>query len=82
MACHYYQSLQWHCSTLQECFRLSHLHKHSTTMVNTLSDHNKIVEVSKNFADYMIPLDDPKLHPTIEMQRHIAKAFCSTSESF
>ncbi|KAL1588524.1 hypothetical protein WHR41_02791 [Cladosporium halotolerans] len=32
-------------------------------MANTLADHNKIVEVSKNFRDYLIPLDHPRLHP-------------------
>lgn len=37
--------------------------KSTGIMANTLADHNKIVEVSKNFRDYLIPLDHPRLHP-------------------
>lgn len=33
-------------------------------MANDLASHNKIVEVSGNFRDYVIPLDHPRLHPS------------------
>lgn len=42
-------------------------------MANDLASHNKIVETSGNFRDYLIPPDHPRLHPSERDARTHAK---------
>jgi hypothetical protein len=51
-------------------------------MANTLADHNKIVEVSKNFRDYLIPLNHPRLHPSDRDARTHGKDVLGNEEIF
>jgi len=51
-------------------------------MANTLADHNKIVEVSKNFRDYLIPLDHPRLHPNNRDARTHGKGVLGNEQIF
>lgn len=51
-------------------------------MANTLADHNKIVEVSKNFRDYLIPLDHPRLHPNDRDARTHGKGVLGNEQIF
>jgi hypothetical protein len=51
-------------------------------MANTLADHNKIVEVSKNFRDYLIPLDHPRLHPSDRDARTHGKGVLGNEQIF
>ena len=51
-------------------------------MANTLADHNKIVEVSKNFRDYLITLDHPRLHPNDRDARTHGKGVLGNEQIF
>jgi hypothetical protein len=51
-------------------------------MANTLADHSKIVEVSKNFRDYLIPLDHPRLHPSDRDARTHGKGVLGNEQIF
>ncbi|GAB7359333.1 hypothetical protein MBLNU230_g5984t1 [Neophaeotheca triangularis] len=51
-------------------------------MANDLASHNKIVETSGNFRDYLIPLDHPRLHPSDRDARTHSKGVLSTEEIF
>lgn len=51
-------------------------------MANDLASHNKIVETSGNFRDYLIPLDHPRLHPSDRDARSHSKGVLSTEEIF
>ena len=51
-------------------------------MANTLAEHNKIVETSGNFRDYLIPLDHPRLHPSDRDARTHAKGVLGNEQIF
>lgn len=51
-------------------------------MANSLEDHNRIVEKSNNFRDYLIPLDHPRLHPNDRDARRHAQGVLSNREIF
>ncbi|KAK5122382.1 hypothetical protein LTR85_003966 [Meristemomyces frigidus] len=51
-------------------------------MANTLEDHEKIVETSGNFRDYLIPLDHPRLHPSDRDARTHAKGVLGNEQIF
>ena len=51
-------------------------------MANTLEDHQRIVEKSNNFRDYLIPLDHPRLHPSDRDARTHAQGVLSNREIF
>lgn len=51
-------------------------------MANTLEDHEKIVETSGNFRDYLIPLDHPRLHPRDRDARTHAKGVLGNEQIF
>ncbi|KAM0721728.1 hypothetical protein Q7P37_002653 [Cladosporium fusiforme] len=51
-------------------------------MANTLADHNKIVEVSKDFRDYLIPLDHPRLQPNDRDARTHGKGVLGNEQIF
>ncbi|OQO07699.1 hypothetical protein B0A48_07396 [Cryoendolithus antarcticus] len=51
-------------------------------MANDLASHNKIVETSGNFRDYLIPLDHPRLHPSDRDARTHSKDVLSNESIF
>lgn len=51
-------------------------------MANDLASHNKIVETSGNFRDYMIPLDHPRLHPNTRDARTHAQGVLANESIF
>ncbi|KAK6417828.1 hypothetical protein LTR95_017277, partial [Oleoguttula sp. CCFEE 5521] len=51
-------------------------------MANDLASHNKIVETSGNFRDYLIPLDHPRLYPSDRDARTHSKDVLSNESIF
>jgi hypothetical protein len=51
-------------------------------MANDLASHNRIVETSKNFRDYIISLDHPRLHPSTRDARTHSKDVLSNESIF